>query len=367
MRFICLALLILATQPQPLLAQQASEAQQRNASDNLWLVRAQNITADLIKDSSDLTTPERALLWAKLAGNWWRDDPEKARAWMLKPIEIVEAVPNKENPEERRQRLNTARLVLQIVARLDQKLSARLLAILKQAAEQEAPTERAANADGLIQTATLLVDSDPRRAAELGMLALRVGPPTSIASLLWKLREKDAKLADVLFAQALAKARETIDGSFLFSLVTSVFPEYFTVGFTPNKPVATDNMRREILMAYVGYLQANQSDVEIRDYPCMRVIFIAPLLKEFERLLPQQAIIVRQSISQCQSLAPLARQRVDDSVREQPLNTVEDLVKAGDDAQDMKVRTVYQFRAASLATQQGDYDRAVKILDSMSS
>ncbi len=163
-----------------------------------------------------MTTSERALLWARLAANWWREDPEKARAWILKPIEIVEAVPNKENPDERRLRLSTARLLLRIVAPLDQKLSARLVAILKQDAEQEAPTERAANADGLIQTAILLVDSDPRRAAELGMLALRVGPPTSITSLLWKLRDKDLKLADVLFAQALAKAQARFTPYFRF-------------------------------------------------------------------------------------------------------------------------------------------------------
>jgi hypothetical protein len=65
-------------------------------------------------------------------------------------------------------------------------------------------------------------------------------------------------------------------------------------------------------------------------------------------------------------LSPLAQQRLDEAVREQPLKTVDDLLKEGDDAQDSKVRTVYQYRAASLATQQNDFDRALKILDSMS-
>jgi hypothetical protein len=82
--------------------------------------------------------------------------------------------------------------------------------------------------------------------------------------------------------------------------------------------------------------------------------------------LPQQATIVRHSINQCQTLSPLAQQRLDEAAREQPLKTIDDLLKAADDAQDSKVRTVYQYRAASLATQQNDFDRALKILDSMS-
>jgi hypothetical protein len=367
MRYLGFCLLVVAMQPAPDFAQQQNSTQRGISSYDLWLVRSQTITGDLIKDSADLSNSERAVLWARLGAKWWRDDPEKARSWMLKGIEIVESVPNKENPAEQRERLTTTRRLLQIVAPLDEKLNVRLVALLKQDAEAEPPTERAANADALIQTAILLVELDPKRAAELGMLALRIGPPTDMTRLLWKLRENDLKLADVLFGQALAKAREAPDGSFLFSLVTSVFPEHFTEGFTPARPVATDAMRRDILTAYVGQLQANRSDAEIRDYPCMRVISIAPLVPEFDRLLPEQGIILRQSISQCQSLHPLARQRVDDAVREQPLNTVDDLLKAGDDAEDMKVRTVYQFRAASLASQQSDYDWALKILDQMSS
>lgn len=366
MRFICLCLLIVSMWSLFAVAQQAGPGQQGSNSYDLWLVRSQAITADLIKDSTDLGPSERALLWARLAQRWWRNDPEKARSWLLKPIEIVEAVPNKENPDERRQRLTTTRLLLQIVAPLDQKLSARLVAILSHDAEQEARTAQGANADGLIEAAFYLVDSDPKLATELGVLALRVGHPSNIMLLLKKLREKDLKLSNVLFGQALAIARQTLDGDLLHSLVNSVFPEYYTLGFKPGGPVATDDMRMELLRVYVAYLQADQINPENRDSRCKGVIFITPVLVEFDRLLPQQANIVRQSMNQCQSLGPLARQRVDDALRDQPLNTVEDLLKAGDDAQDMKVRTVYEFRAAMLARQKDDFEWALKILDSMS-
>lgn len=366
MRPICLCLLMVAMQSVPGFAQQAGPAQRGSDSYELWLVRSQTITADLIKDSADLAPSDRALLWARLAQRWWLDDPEKARAWMLKPIEIVEAVPNKENPDERLQRLSTVRVLLAIVAPLDQKLSARLVAILTQDSEQQAKDERTANADGLIEAAVSLVKTDPQRATELGALALRVGHPTMIDWLILSLHNKDAKLGDALFSQTLAAARQTLDADLLNSLARVAFPESREVGGPPNMTMP-DTMKTELLKVYVAYVQANQINPETRNSVCIVVVsLIDPVLPQFDRLLPQQAVIVRQSINRCHSTNPLAQQLFADALRAQPLTTIDDLLKAGDDAQDIQVRTVYQYRAASLARQQNDFDRALKILDSMS-
>ena len=362
MRFACLALLIVAMTS---VAPQAGSAQRGSNSYDLWMLRSQAITADLIKDSVDLTPSERTLLWASLAQKWWRVDPGQARSWMLKPIEIVEAVPNKENPDERRQRLNKVRLLLKIVAPLDQQLTARLVAVITQEAEREGKAERAANTDGLIEAAILLVDKDPRRAAELGALALRVGRPTQITGLIFRLRAKDAKLADTLFVQALAAVRQTLDPELLNSLTEIAFPDAMQPGAKIAGP--PDDVRTELLKLDVIYLQANPINAENRSSLCVSMAsFIVPLLGQFERLLPQQAAIVRQSVNQCQSLTPLVGQRVDDAIRDQPLNTVDDLLKAAHDAEDSKARTVYEYRAASLARQLNDFDRALKILDGMS-
>src|SRR4030095_13928030 len=116
------------------------------------------------------------------------------------------------------------------------------------------------------------------------------------------------------------------------------------------------------------FLQANPINAENRDSICMSVVsFIAPVLGHFEHLLPQQAAIARQTVNQCHSPFPLAQQRVDEALNNQPLNTVEALLKAGDDVEDLKVRTVYQYRAAVCAKDKKDPERALKILDSMSS
>lgn len=366
MRRICLCLLVMAMQSVLIFAQQAPPSEQITSSYDLWLVRSQTITADLIKDSADLPPSERALLWARLAQRWWLDDPEKARSWMLKPIEIVEAVPNKENPDERLQRLSTVRLLLPIVAPLDQKLSARLVAVLTQDSEQQAKDERAANADGLIEAAVSLVDTDPQRAAELGALALRVGHPTLLPWLIRRLRTKNPKLADVLFTQTIAAARQTLDAELLNSLSSVAFPESREIGGAPNMAM-TDTLKTEVLKTYVAYVQANPINPETRNSVCgMLGWLIDPILPQFDRLLPQQAVIVRQSINQCHSTNPPAQQGFADALRVEPLATIDDLLKSGDDAQDVKVRTIYQFRAAKLAMEQRDPDRALKILDTMS-
>jgi hypothetical protein len=90
------------------------------------------------------------------------------------------------------------------------------------------------------------------------------------------------------------------------------------------------------------------------------------VLVHFDRLMPQQAAFARQSVNQCQSsTSPLIRQRAEDALRDQPLKTVDDLLKAAEDAQNVKASTLYLYRAASLAKEQKDVDRALKILDSM--
>jgi hypothetical protein len=281
---------------------------------------------------------------------------------MAKAIETVEAVPNKEAPDKRQERLTVARLLFQIAAPLDQKLTKRLLVVLSD--DHPADAERAANADSLIDAAATLVNTDPKRAAELGALALRTGYSNFLPTFLYALRHKDPTLADGLFSQALVVGRQTLSGPLIDLLTRTAFPVQMQL---PDRPVPPDNLRAELLQLHVVFLQANQIKPDSQNDTCTGVItFIAPVVLEFDRLLPQQAPIVRQAVNQCKSANPLGQQRIDDALRNQPLNTIEDLLKAADDAEDLKVRTVYQFRAATLATQKKDYERAIKILDGMS-
>jgi hypothetical protein len=343
----------------------SAPAQQRNTSENLWRIRSQAITTELIKDSSDLISTQRALVFAALAEKWWQDDPEQARSWMGRALEIVEAVPNQENADERARRLNAVRSILKIVTSLDRKYTDRLITVLSNDAEEQAKGKNTANTDGLIEAAMVLVEKDPQHAKELGSLSLSLGRSSQITSLIAKLRSKDLRLADSLFAETVAAVRQSLDRDLLYSLAYFAFP--VPMKNTAGVGVPPDNLRAELLKVDVLFLQSNPINPENRNVNCISVAsFIAPVLDQFERLLPQQAAVVRQSVSQCQSLNPLMGQSGDDALHGEPLNTVDDLLKAADEAKDLNIGTVYQYRAAALAREHNDFERALKILDNMS-
>lgn len=360
--FVCLTLLLVFILPIP---QQDATSVQKDPSYALWLVRSQTLTDELVKDGANLEPSQRSLLHARLAQRWWSYNPEKAKSWLDSAIATVEVVPNQENPEDHRKRINTARQLLQIVAPLDRKLSARLVELLKESENQISDEERSANADGLLEAAFSLVDSDPVRASQLGITALNLNHSSNVYGLILTLRQKNPKLADTLLAQSLALARQTLEPQLLLNLTRATYPAEMQVA--TKAPPPSEALRAELLQVDMSYLQANPINSNTQNSICGGVVtFIVPLLTEFERRLPQQAPAVRQVISQCQSLSPLSQQRIDDALRPEPLNSIEDLLKAAQDSQDVKVKTVYEFRAAKLAKEKKNYDKALAILDGMS-
>jgi hypothetical protein len=362
-RFI--SFLILAILPVTEVVKCSALTQRKDPAYYLWLVRSQTITEELIKDAADLESLQQALLLAKLAQRWWPDNPEKAKPWMARAIETVEDVPNKESAENRRRRLATARQLLLIATPLDRKFSSHLVEILSEDLKHVGAAEQSANADGLVDAAISLVENDPVRAAELGTLSLRLAHSNNLAYLILTLRRKNPKLADELLSQALVLARQTLDANLLMPLTRATFPAEMQLG--TEAPLPVDQRRTELLQIDIAYLQANPITVENRNSVCGPVISVfLPLMFEFERRLPQQVPAVRQAVNQCQSLSPLAHQLIDDALRTQPLITIDDLLKAAEDSQDLKVRTVYQYRAAALAKEKKQYDKALAILDGIS-
>jgi len=358
-RSIHACLIILALAPLGL-AQTANQAQ--NEARELWLIRAQNVTSDLVKDSSALSPMQRAVLWVKLAQRWWREDQRRARFWIMNAIEVVEQVPSKETPDERRQRVETAQVLLTIVTPLDQSLTKRLLTLLTM--EKSTKEDGEGTAFALINAATIVLEDDPKRAAELAALALRTGRPSNIDPLFYGLRAWDPKLADGLFAQALALAKQDSGGMFTNILTYVAFP--VQRGRPGNIPVPPEPLRIEllqILMTLLNHPPANGGNETLN---CGAVVWLAPLFGEFERLLPKQWPVLRQAINTCQSISPQIQQQINDNSSNQRLNTVESLLSAAADAKEIGARTNYKYRAAALAEEQKDYELALKILNDMS-
>jgi len=337
-------------------------AQEKDNTRELWLARSQNLTSDLLKDGTDLSSLQRAVLWAKLAQRWWRDDPKRARTWIANAIEVVEQVPNKENPDARQERLETAQVLLAIITPLDQKLSQRLLTVLSP--DKSTESERGGTAEALITAATKMLEEDPQRAAELAFQALRIGRPCNIDPLFYGLRAREPKLADSLFAQALVSAKQDPGGMFTNILTYVAFPDQR--GRSGNIPVPPEPLRVELLQILMTLVNTGPADGEKEKINCLTVAWLAPLFGEFERLLPQQWPIVRQAVNTCQSISPQVQQQIDQNTSHQRPKTVENLLRAAEDAKELTIRTQYKYQAAALAEERMDFELALKILDDMS-
>src|SRR5215203_3047035 len=359
------SLLILVALPVSTFAQRSEPSPQTDNAYELWRVRAQTVTDDLLKDAAHLSTFRRAVLWGRLADLWWRDDPRRARTWITNAIEVVEHVPNRESPQERQQRLTTAKFLLHVAAPLDQKLSERLITLVSDVEETTSASERSSLAANLIYAAVSAVDRDPKRAADLGSQALRLGTPSNISALLFPLRAREPKMADTLFAEALSVARQKLEPGLLDALTEVAFPKL--KGVPGLMLVPPDNLKAELLGLHAAFLSAHVNELGNGTYLCFGVgAFVVPVLAEFDRLLPQQALLVRQTVQKCRSYIPTARDQLDDPAATESLNTVDALLKAAADTDVSGVRTHYQFRAAQLAKDRRDFERALNILDSMS-
>ena len=348
------------------LAQTPKPTKQNDEANELWRVRSQTLTDDLLKDAAQLSPLRRAVLWMRLAQRWWEVDPKRARGWFQNAIEAVAQVPNKENEDSRAARLEIARNLVRTIYPLDQKLATPLVTFLNDGDGLNVK-DRFYNADALASTAMEIVDRDPKRATELASLALRLGAPYSISGVLFGLRKREPKLADALFTEALTLARQDLSPALLSYLTDAAFPQYQYSDGRYNAFVPPENFRAELLRLDIAFLNANPINDENRNSICSSIGgFIAPVLSEFESRSPQNATIVRQAINQCHGAHPMVQQELDRSVSNEPLNTVDGLLKAAADAEDIPVRTIYQYRAANLAKEKKDYERALKILDSMS-
>jgi len=132
-------------------------------------------------------------------------------------------------------------------------------------------------------------------------------------------------------------------------------------------PAPPDSLKAELLKLHAAFLSAHLNEPQNEMRFCWAISgFVMPVLPEFDRLLPQQALLVRQTVQKCRGFLPNPQEEVETPGSPQPANTVDGLLKASADSQISALRTIYQLRAAMLAKDQRDYERAVKILDNMS-
>lgn len=342
-------------------------AQKEQKVPNPWSLRAHIVTDSLLNDATTLSSPERPLLLAKLGELWWKDDPEKARAWFERAVSDLAIAPEQEGIPARERRFSMLRSLLGIIASKDKKLGTKLSDLLTSIPDDDRQIGRTENARALLDAALTALETDPRFAVELAIGSLRAGRTYGYNVLLLKLRSRDPKLADTLFTEMLVASRTTYDFNLLTALMYAAYPQ--TVSASLSKPVPTDEMRRKLLdvMAY-HLLRPFTSPAEER-LACRLALSVSPLLNEFFRLLPQRASAVSVVLTKCQiASSEPPRQRIEESSqRETPLKTADETLRAAEGIPALKNRADYISRAINLAAQQQKFDQAVAILDGITS
>lgn len=332
-------------------------AQELPRPPELWLARAETMTDDLIKDAAALTLPDHALLSGRLGNAWWAEDRVRARVWLQKAVQEVERTSDHESAAERRERFSVARALMHIVTPRDKTLGTQLASLFESAVERATSKERGENAQALIDAALAVLDSNPKQAAELGSASLRIGRSYRFASLLWRLRGRDAKLGDVLFTESLMLARATFEKGLLDSLTSVAF----------RGPAPSDELRMRVLGVLAEGLLRVPTYAGSEDEICKLAPTAALYLEQFNQLTPQQAVMVRQALVRCQSgLRSSGRLDVDEALRDQPLKSIADFESEADKAISQELRDNYLVRAVDLLAQQKNFERAISLLDRIS-
>ncbi len=339
-----------------------SQTREKKPTD-IWFERAEYLTWDIIKDANDLQPFDRALLWAKLAQAWEDTNKGRSREWMKKSVEIVEDRPLQEDSITRQKRIAAAHALFPIIAPIDWKLGERLTTILVEDADKLSDADRKKNGDTLAKAAQIIVEKDPKRAAQLASASIRAGSTLSLR-LLWDIKKHDFAQAMSLFNEALERAQSTNDIRLLSALAQSI---YISQG-ADRKQLLPDDACTKVLALMAAWITRVPASPQDQTNSCRLAPLAADLLPEFDRLLPQQSVAVRLASAICQDSLPSgARAEVAEQTGDQPLKTSDDFLNAADRAADSFRRSVYILRAANSAVQQKDYDRALFILDNRKS
>ena len=340
---------------------------QSNKTDNqkiLWRLRADTITANLLRESPKLGEMERSLLFAKLGDLWWKFDPVQSNIWFEKSVDTVFFCPADDIKKERKEYFDTSRKLLILISDHNPKQSNRLVKIISEN-DKLSDEEKQSNADSLIKYALQIVKKNPGQAAQIGIAAFRSGSPKEFYKLIWELRRGSSTLADQLLKTAFSAAKISPDYNLLQGIQLAVLPESSIDNFPANLS-ASPSQKVEVLNFFADYLFQLSFNVKAKTAQnCgAEALLINRSRKFYDSLLPQKAGIVQQAIDFClDKNTQNAATNVEKPSKEL---SIEELLSLADENKDNPlVRLGYLNKAIILAGNRKEYAVVIKIVNSL--
>lgn len=319
---------------------------------NKWIAAAEFLTEDLQSDVPRLNRFDRAVVLARMADAWWKIHPERSHSWFVKAVEFLELADSAEKSSACR--LAAARSVLAVLATREKKLHDRLVSIIGAQEEQQSDAERMQNATALAEVGLALLDTDPESAERFGEASLRLGFSPRFANLLRRLHGRDQSLGERLYMVAIRAAEAGGDSNLFSGLLQASF----------RGPYNSETHKRLILTALAGTVRQSQAG-QITSVPVCNLRFqLSSMLTQFDSLSRDQATRIRTALHFCTGAAESTR---GDETRPDytTASTVDELLDAAKAAKTVRDRDRYLLKAVHTAADKKDFERAIKILDSL--
>lgn len=325
----------------------------------IWQQRVNDLTDEIIEDSSFVDDSEKFLYLALLAKIWLKEDPIKARKYLEDAASKVISVWEKRVEDKGDLAKNTTnsektlRIIIGIDEKIGQSLSEKVATLI-----EERGNKAGANADLFAMIALQVVDKNPRLAYTLGLKALNYGNSLNLLKLITQLRSKDTKLSDDLLGHILAAALREYDFQIIASLENVVF------GGQDVSP-GIDQIRRIYLTTLAERLALSALDERNRKF-CELVAVAAPLSAKFDEYLPEHSLAVRQHIELCIPFSPsFTAETARAGTRYYEPKTPDDFVRAARDANDPGLKARYFSKAVAILAQTKKFDEIVSLLDNL--
>jgi hypothetical protein len=345
-------------------AQKPSDLKE-SESVRLWKMRSEFTTNDIVKDISTLSHQDKVLYYGRLSKIWWNKDIVEGKFWLGKSVDIVlSPATDFKNDKEK---LEAIRYLLGLVAAKDEILTKKLIKKLSDLTENSTQEEIKNNGEALTETAVSLVNTDPQKAFNLGLSAIKLQKPIFSIFLFWKLSEKNSLLADNYFQAGIAKAKVEIDGTFWLRLKSTAFPEIKFADFAKNpKPKPNDLLRKSFLNILVDNFKfETDALLEKKVSNCSNYFLLRNNLADFiNTLIPEKLPTLNYVQEVCEKTRS---QSQNDFIKNQnSLKTIEDFLSAADKTDDIQQKDNYRFSATQLAINLKNFKQAIDILASIS-
>lgn len=337
-------------------------------SDNLKQFSATNLEIETLlryftDDSKKLNLIDETLLQITLGDIFWDSDRKKAKEEYSKAIGSLKKAVNECEKEKSKckikELIGVSSKFLESIAGKDKQYEEVLITEISDLAKMNNLSERDTDltlSNIFAQTALQYLETDSKKAFELGILSINSGDGNQILSFWLALSKKYPNQSKIFYDSYISLAERkaiTEPYSAIENLGNMIFPEIFvSSSILIDKDIYSNERRSRFLKLLFDTAQRSQNI-------CLMAGRISKLSSQYELLAPAEGIGLRGLINNCKS-----KSYFQDS-QGNVLSTLDDFFNAAEKTEDKNLKLIFKLRAAQIAFNEELYDKSIEILETI--